>query len=386
MNQSKFPAYLLDQSIPKRVAYFEDYKVNHPKLKELFKSVMNSINKPGGTSIIIIIGPTGVGKTTLRLQIERKLIEKALPQLEEDRGKIPVIGIEAVAPKSGNFNWKDYYTRALIALEEPLIQHKISFDYDIPEIRRNNQGNILLKQSIATNKLRQALEKALIHRRPNIFFIDEAHHLSKMSSGKKLEDQMDCIKSIANMTNVLHGLFGTYQMNVMHDLNSELSRRTKNIHFPRYKLDNAKDLKAFQSIVFTFQKQLPLNVEPDLVERWDYLYERSLGCVGILKDWLTRSLGYALEQEDNTITEKHLKKQAMSVAQCGKIINEILEGEEYFAETQQKISNLRKSLGINPKLIEEASKNSSKPKNKSSQRVGQRKPKRDSIGVSQNAQ
>ncbi len=386
MNQPQFPSYLLDQSISKRVAYFENYKVNHPKLKEVLQSVMNSIDKPGGASIIKVIGPTGVGKTTLRLQIEKKLIEKALPKLEEDRGTIPVIGVEAVAPESGNFNWKDYYTRALIALEEPLIQHKISFDYNIPEIRRNSQGNILIKQSIATNKLRQALENALTHRRPDIFFVDEAHHLSKMSSGKKLEDQMDCIKSIANMTGVLHGLFGTYQMNVMHDLNSELSRRTINIHFPRYKLDNPKDLKAFQSILLTFQKHLPLNVEPDLVEKWDYLYERSLGCVGILKDWLTRSLGDALEQKDNTITDKYLKRKAMPVAQCEKILKEILEGEKYFAETQEKISNLRKALGLVPELNAETTKNPAKPKKKSSRRVGQRNPKRDSIGVSQNAQ
>ena len=386
MNQPKFPSYLLDQSISERVAYFENYKVNHPKLQEVFRLVMHSIDKPGGASIIKVIGPTGVGKTTLRLQIEKKLIEKALPKLEEDRGKIPVIGVEAVAPESGNFNWKDYYTRALIALEEPLIQHKISFDYNIPEIRRNSQGNILIKQSIATNKLRQALENALKHRRPDIFFVDEAHHLSKMSSGKKLEDQMDCIKSIANMTGVLHGLFGTYQMNVMHDLNSELSRRTINIHFPRYKLDHPKDLKAFQSILLTFQKHLPLNVEPDLVEKWDYLYERSLGCVGILKDWLTRSLADALEQKDNTITDKHLKRKAMPVAQCEKILKEILEGEEYFAETQKKISDLREALGLDPDLIAETSKNSSQSKKKGSRRVGQRKPKRDSIGVSQNAQ
>ena len=104
-------------------------------------------------------------------------------------------------------------------------------------------------------------------------------------------------------------------------------------------------VKAFQSILLTFQKHLPLNVEPDLVEKWDYLYERSLGCVGILKDWLTRSLGDALEQKDNTITDKHLKRKAMPVAQCQKILEEILEGEKYFAETQEKISNLRKSLG-----------------------------------------
>ncbi len=328
MNQPKFPSDLLDQSISDRVAYFENYKVNHPKLQEVFKLVMDSIRKPDGASLIAVYGPTGVGKTTLRLGIEKKLIEEALPELEKDRGKIPVIGIEAVAPESGNFNWKDYYTRALIALEEPLIEHKVFFDYNIPGIRRNDEGVVLIKQSTSAAKLRQALEKALFHRHPDIFFVDEAQHLSKMSSGQKLQNQLDCLKSLANMTGVIHGLFGTYELLIFRDLSAQLSRRTIDIHFPRYKPNNPQDLKAFKSVLLTFQRHLPLHQEPDFVSKWDYFYERSLGCVGILKDWLTRTLRDALEQGENTITEKHLKRRAWSVSQCKRMLQEIEEGEQ----------------------------------------------------------
>ena len=386
MNQPKFPSYLLDRSVSERVAYFENYKVNHPKLQQVFKLVMDSIRKPDGASLIAVYGPTGVGKTTLRLKIEKKLIEEALPQLELDKGKIPVIGVEAVAPESGNFNWKDYYTRALMALEEPLIEHKISFDYNIPGIRRNDEGVVLIKQSTSAAKLRQALEKALFHRRPDIFFVDEAQHLSKMSSGQKLQNQLDCLKSLANMTGVIHGLFGTYELLIFRDLSAQLSRRTIDIHFPRYKPNHPQDLKAFKSVLLTFQRHLPLDREPDFVSRWDYFYERSLGCVGILKDWLTRTLREALEDGAETITDKHLKRRAWSVSQCKRMLQEIEEGEKQLEETEQDVSDLRKSLGLDPDLIEETTKNSSHTKKKSSRRVGQRKPKRDSIGVSQNAQ
>ncbi len=386
MNQRKFPYNLLDKSISERVAYFEDYKVNHPKLQQVFKLVMDSIRKPDGASLIAVYGPTGVGKTTLRLKIEQKLLEEALPQLKQDRGKIPVIGVEAVAPESGNFNWKDYYTRALMALEEPLIEHKIAFDYNIPGIRRNDQGVVLIKQSASTAKLRQALEKALYHRRPDIFFVDEAQHLSKMSSGQKLQTQLDCLKSLANMTGVLHGLFGTYELLIFRDLSAQLSRRTIDIHFSRYRLDNSQDLKAFKNVLFTFQRHLPLEQEPDIVNRWDYFYERSLGCVGILKDWLTRALRDALEEGAKTITDKHLKRRAWSVAQCKRMLQEITEGESQLKETEQDVSDLRKSLGLDQDLIAETAETTSKSKKKSPRRVAQRKPKRDSIGVKPNAQ
>ncbi len=382
--QKKFPSHLLNQSISDKIAYFENYKVNHPKLKEVEDLVMRSIRKPDGASLIFVYGPTGVGKTTLRLKIEKQLIEEALPELQEDKGKIPVVGVEAVAPESGNFNWKDYFTRALIALEEPLIEHKINIDYGMPEIRRNSEGGILIKQSTSAAKLRQALEKALFHRRPDIFFVDEAQHLSKMSSGQKLQNQLDCLKSLANMSGVIHGLFGTYELLIFRNLSAQLSRRSIDIHFPRYKANNAQDLKAFKSVLLTFQRHLPLEQEPDLVSQWDYFYERSLGCVGILKDWLTRTLRDVLEEESKTITQKHLKRRAWSVAQCTRMLQEIDEGEQQLEETEEDVSLLRKSLGIDPETIEETL-NTPPKTTKRSNRVGQRKAKRDPIGVSQNA-
>ncbi len=383
--QKKFPSDLLNQSISDKIAYFENYKVNHPKLKEVEDLVMRSIRKPDGASLIFVYGPTGVGKTTLRLKIEKQLIEEALPELDKDRGKIPVVGVEAVAPESGNFNWKDYFTRALIALEEPLIEHKINIDYNIPEIRRNSEGGILIKQSTSTAKLRQALEKALFHRRPDIFFVDEAQHLSKMSSGQKLQNQLDCLKSLANMSGVIHGLFGTYELLIFRNLSAQLSRRSIDIHFPRYKANNAQDLKAFKSVLLTFQRHLPLEQEPDLVSQWDYFYERSLGCVGILKDWLTRALRDALEEGNKTITQKHLKRRSWSVAQCNRMLQEIIvKGEQEFEETKEDISGLRKLLGLEQDTNQETLENTS-TSNKGSHRVGQRNPTRDPIGVSQNA-
>ena len=207
-----------------------------------------------------------------------------------------------------------------------------------------------------------------------------------MSSGQKLQNQLDCLKSLANMTGVLHGLFGTYELLIFRDLSAQLSRRTINIHFSRYKPDDPQDLKAFKSILYTFQRHLPLEQEPDLVSRWDYFYERSLGCVGILKDWLTRTLRDALEEEAKTITKKHLKRRAWSVSQCRRMLQEIEEGESQLEETEEDISDLRQALGLNLNATVETNQKSSQSKKKSSGRVGQRKPKRDFTGVSQNAQ
>lgn len=326
--QDGFPKELLNQSPEDRLTYFEQHKIDHPKLKKVSNQLLDAIDKRDKSSLIFIYGPTGVGKTTLKEKVVEKLIERSLEQLKTDKGKIPVVTVEAVAPESGDFNWKDFYRRSLIELEEPLIDYKI--DYGEKGIRRNSEGEIIIESRVASPKLRESLEKCLKHRRPDIFVVDEAHHFGIMSSGQKLKNQLECLKSLANMSSTNLGLLGTYDLLIFRDLGGQLSRRTINIHFSRYKVDNKQDLKAFITVLKTFQKHLPLSEEPDLLSNWEYFYERSIGCIGILKDWLTRTLRDILDKQIESIELKHFRARALSISQCKQILKEIEEGEKIF--------------------------------------------------------
>jgi hypothetical protein len=202
-----------------------------------------------------------------------------------------------------------------------------------------------------------------------------------MASGYKLQDQLDCLKSVANTTGILHCLLGTYELLTFRNLSGQLSRRSVDIHFRRYCADIPEDVQAFKSILLTFQQQMPLTETPDLVAHWEYFYERTLGCVGILKNWLTRALKDALDREATTVTLKDLQKRAWSVAQCQRMFKEIQEGERQLSETETDVQNLRSVLGLGTKPIvlpEEAPK-VTHPQGK----VGKRKPKRDPVGVQQ---
>lgn len=377
--QEGFPKELLNQSPEDRLTYFEQHKIDHPKLKKASNQLLNAIDKRDKGSLIFIYGPTGVGKTTLKEKTVEKLIERSLEQLKTDKGKIPVVTLEAVAPESGNFNWKDFYTRSLIELEEPLIDFKI--DYGEKGIQRNSEGEIIIESRVASHKLRKSLEKCLKHRHPDIFLIDEAHHFGIMSSGQKLKNQLECLKSLANMSSTNLGLLGTYDLLIFHDLGGQLSRRTINIHFSRYKVDYKQDLKAFVTVLKTFQKHIPLSEEPDLLSNWEYFYERSIGCVGILKDWLTRTLGDVLDKQIESIELKHFRARALSVSQCKQILKEIEEGEKALEETQKDRDELRSALGLT-KISLPKPRKATKRNNK----VGQRKPKRDTTGHKENVQ
>jgi len=96
--------------------------------------------------------------------------------------------------------------------------------------------------------------------------IDEAQHLTKISSGRRLREQMDVLKSLANQTGSLLVLVGTYEILTFQDLSGQLSRRSVSIHFPQYG-SGEENQKAFQSVLYGFQRRLPVMEEPDLASR-----------------------------------------------------------------------------------------------------------------------
>lgn len=374
-----FPRDLLQRPLSERLAYFRSYVIAHSHLTTVTDELRRAIQEPAGRALILVIGPTGVGKTTLRLRIEQELKQRFSTTDEQDPGRIPVVGFEAVAPDSGSFSWKDYYRRALRALEEPLIDYKI--DYATHQVFRNQAGEFTVGSRVVNTELRQAMEQALRHRRPWAVLIDEAQHLTKMPSGRRLSDQLDCLKSLASLTGCVHVLFGTYELLPCRNLSAQLSRRSIDIHFPRYRAEYPDDVIAFQRAIFSFQRHLPLEQEPDLWRDWEYYYTHSIGCIGILKDWFTRALADALDRGAPTLTRIDLERHTWSLDQCEKMAQDARDGESVLTEKPEAGERLRKLLCLGMKPVVEEKDSTSTERRTSSRRVGLRKPVRDEIGI-----
>src|SRR4030095_5719457 len=85
-----------------------------------------------------------------------------------------------------------------------------------------------------------------------------------------------------------------------------------------------------------------------LIKHWEYLYARSIGCTGILKDWLVRCLATAIADKSQTITLKRLEEYALPASQCERIATEAIEGERYFTDEEESSRRLMGLLGLNP--------------------------------------
>jgi hypothetical protein len=374
-----FPRELLVRPSEERLAYFRAYTVAHPLLAEAKEKLMASISESEPNSLVFVFGPTGVGKTTLRLKAEQVISNELRPGLEQDRGRIPVVGVEAVAPESGRFCWPDHFRRLLVAMNEPLMGCKR--DEETLYVRHTSTFG----SKATTAEYRHAVEQALRFRRPAAVMIDEAQHLSKMASGRRLLDQLDVVKSMANQTRIVHVLFGTYDLLAFRNLNGQLSRRSLDVHFPRYRAESASERQVFVNVLGSFAHHMPLPEPPDLAAEWEFLYERSIGCVGILKQWLTRALHSVLRRGGNTIVKKDLEAQALSVLQCEKILSETAEGELRAAEPAEARSELQVRLGLRTGATHRNSDVNKPAIPRNPRRPGMRRPQRDRIGVVANA-
>src|SRR5207244_6942482 len=150
--------------------------------------------------------------------------------------------------ENGRFDEADYYRRALAALHEPLVRRKIA--------AHDFASNPLLKpppRLASVADLRRLLERVLVWRGPLAFWLDNAHALA---SGW-VEQRLEWLRSLADATNTPHVLAGTYDLLHLWNLNGQLGRRSHDIHFGRYHLDQPVDQQDFLRVLVSFEQQLP---------------------------------------------------------------------------------------------------------------------------------
>lgn len=355
----------------KLMAEFGSQVLAHPILKRVRSESLEQIYAPSGPPISAVVGPTGVGKTTLSSNIEKEILIEDKERMLADPGYIPIIRVEAPAPELSRASWGDFYKRTLIQLKEPLIEQK-GTDVIDPGQRKSRKG-----QSVPD--LRRSVENCFRCRMTRVFLIDEAQHLSRVPHGRHLKDQMETIKSMASLSGVRIVMIGTYELLDLLSLNGQLARRTGVIHFPRYRYEVPDEFEAFQNILGMFQSRLPLPCKPSLVDQAEMIYLGTLGCVGLLKDWLSRALWRALNEGVDKLIQAHLKASAYHTSSLKKIAEEISEGESRLAEDVDCEKSIRLLLGM--PQGEQNRETGAAPVPRRNWRVGERAPVRDRVGV-----
>ncbi len=316
--------------------------IAHPHLVAASQAVNEAIREPGGALLIFVCGPTGVGKTTLK--------NHGL-QLDEERA--PMLSLLVRLPLHGSFSWGEFLQSGLALLEQPSTDHVGTFCVDNSEEHVYSAGpneSWLVGRSLkgrVDRNLRLSLETALKQRRPAAVIIDDAQYLGRVSRNRQVRDQIDCLKSMAETTETAHVLIGSYELLNLYDACAQSTARSRFVHFPRYGITD-EELSQFRGVLSAFQCLLPFDEETDLLlKHWEFCYERSLGCVGILHTLLARAVHVALWAGEKTLCRARLEHCALSESEGSVLMREIHEVERHLAYRPAP-AELRQLLGLAP--------------------------------------
>jgi AAA domain len=316
--------------------------IMHPLLMAAAQALEEAIREPGSALIIFVCEPAGFGKTTLKnLALQ--------PNMEMKRA--PFLSLLARPPLYGSFSWREFLLNGISTLEQPLIGRKDIIENDEEKAQVLHQGRsrsgsrTLLR--IRDDDLRISFETAMKRRCLSAVIIDDAQHLGRVSGKRQLQNQLDCLKSMAETTGTPHVLIGTYELFSLLHVSAQAMGCNDFIHFPRYGSTD-EELSQFRGVLSTFQHMLPFEEATDiLLEHWEFCYERSLGCIGLLHFMLTRAVRAALWAEETKLSQRYLERYAISSVESYAILRETYDFETELAYTPSS-ADLRQLLGMKP--------------------------------------
>lgn len=300
-------------------------RIRHSRIGDLIDETTLMLRSGQNSSLLLVCGPTGAGKSTIGQYLVEAEFKTQHSIMEEDPEFIPAIFVEALASGEKEFSWRLFYEQILEALEGELDAPRTAYGVD-PTTGR--VVRTLGPQTHRLSGLRTAVKRALKRRRIRFIVVDEAAHIVRHCSARRMERQLDTLKSLSNQCGVQWIMLGSYDLFELLSLSGQLARRTHVMHFARYREDVEKDVAAFRACLKKFGEWLPSLKNVDILAYSDVLHRNTLGCIGTLHDVLIR-----LEclVEARGWSEDVLSSALLTEAQVTQIMTEIVDGEARIA-------------------------------------------------------
>jgi AAA domain len=326
---------LLSQEARARLETLKAVKVKHPHLEAVDRLLTQAIEEHAGYSHLWVYGPSGVGKSTVTRAVTARFVSEEL-----NRAIVPVVWVEARPSDTGVYARLDYYRQVLSRLRE----HAAVRDR-LMNLALEARPSRKTLDAVEWLEMREAVEYALERLQVKAVVIDEAQHLLQVTTPLRPLDQLNWLNSLTNHTSILHVLVGPYELYDVRNLSGQAARRGRDVHFPRYRLERKEERLQFVGALRYLLEHVPLTCDVDrLLSQWRWFAEGSLGCVGILRDWVVDAVATVLTSGGTTLTMEALQACALDVGQRVRLEMEARAGErtveDGHARSQQQLRAL----------------------------------------------
>jgi hypothetical protein len=363
-----------------RLAALQQYKIKHEQLETMDTLLKNAIDEHTSYSILALYGPSGVGKSTVMKRIAEHCREE-----EPDPSVVPVVVVQASPEDVGSAARLDFYRQVLHQLRGHVAVRDRILNLPLASVRGKKSTD-----PAEWLEMRDAVLYALDLLKVKAVFIDEAQHLLQADAMQKPSIQLDWLKSLANRSNRLYILVGNFSLYDFCHLNGQLARRVREEQFARYHMGSQADAVEFTSALKVLLEQVPLDVDlPEMLTHWKWFGEWSIGCVGILCDWVVETAATLCRTGETVLTLEALAKHALKPAQRLKLETEARTGEfkieEAKKESEQELQRLLGRPSVvpgtpHPSPLSNGATTSSKPSKSHASSPIERAAYRDPVG------
>ncbi len=247
---------------------FKAVTVKHARLREVDAEMSLIVEEHADATHALLCGPGGVGKSTVL-----KVVAERFTREETNRSVVPILLLEPIPSDTGPYLRLDYYRQILTALKGHILVKEILVN--VAHLTAAPKATRPRLDSSDWLDMREAAEQALIRSQVKAVFADEGHRLMQGGGRYTTDEQLEWLKSLTNRTNVLHMLAGPYELFGFRNTSGQLARRGRDIHFPRYHVEDKEERKEFVAAVHYLLERVPLMCDLNaLLLRWLRLIRR----------------------------------------------------------------------------------------------------------------
>lgn len=255
--------------------------IRHPRLDVALAKLQEALASPADHRNVLLVGPAGTGKTKVLSLLRAWLDEVLAPAMIADPSIRPVVVLSAPAASGGTFSWLRFGGRILEALEAPALEWATA-----PSLASAPAASLHRVRGMKPDDVLAMAEEECRLRQVQVIVVDEAGHLAVVARSPHAREQLDVLKDFSQRTDVRFLLAGTYDLLAFRDASAQLARRTRVVHLRRYREGDARDELAFAQIAREMLALVEGGVPGETEGLLTELFAGSLGCAGVLRDWL----------------------------------------------------------------------------------------------------